>query len=115
MVVGAMGGSTIPTSVFQIIVNVIDFGMGPEEAVAVTRVHHQLLPPDLITYPPIRELRAETLTGLRALGYRIEKHDFSFGDLQLIWVNELGQPQATSEPGWRGESRVIQPAESSSR
>ena len=44
MVVGTPGGSTIITSVFQTIVNVIDFGMGMQEAVSAPRFHHQWLP-----------------------------------------------------------------------
>ena len=42
MVVGTPGGSTIFTSVFQTIVNVIDFGMSPVEATDAARFHHQL-------------------------------------------------------------------------
>lgn len=44
MVVGTPGGSTIITSVFQTIVNVIDFGMGMQQAVSAPRFHHQWLP-----------------------------------------------------------------------
>ena len=44
MVVGSPGGSTIITSVFQNIVNVIDFGMDMQSSVAAPRFHHQWLP-----------------------------------------------------------------------
>ncbi|MEL6674375.1 MAG: gamma-glutamyltransferase [Bacteroidota bacterium] len=44
MVVGTPGGSTIITSVFQNILNVLDFGMGMQEAVAAPRFHHQWKP-----------------------------------------------------------------------
>lgn len=44
MVVGTPGGSTIITSVFQTILNVIDFGMDAQEAVSAPRFHHQWLP-----------------------------------------------------------------------
>ena len=49
MVVGSPGGSTIITSVYQTIVNVIDFHMSLPEAVGAGRFHHQWLP-DLISY-----------------------------------------------------------------
>ena len=39
MVLGTPGGSTIITSVFQTILNVIDFNMGMQEAVAVSYTH----------------------------------------------------------------------------
>lgn len=44
MVVGTPGGSTIMTSVFQAILNVVDFGMGMQDAVNAPRFHHQWLP-----------------------------------------------------------------------
>jgi gamma-glutamyltranspeptidase / glutathione hydrolase len=44
LVVGSPGGSTIPTSVFQVIMNVIDFGMNIQDAVLAGRFHHQWLP-----------------------------------------------------------------------
>lgn len=47
-VVGTPGGSTIITSVFQTIVNVIDYGMSMQQAVNMPRFHHQWLP-DKIT------------------------------------------------------------------
>jgi gamma-glutamyltranspeptidase/glutathione hydrolase len=44
LVAGSPGGSTIPTSVFQVIINVIDHNMGIREAVDTGRFHHQWLP-----------------------------------------------------------------------
>jgi gamma-glutamyltranspeptidase/glutathione hydrolase len=44
MIVGTPGGSTIITSVFQTIINVIEFGMDMQTAVAAKRFHHQWLP-----------------------------------------------------------------------
>lgn len=44
MVVGTPGGSTIITSVFQTILNVIEFDMTMQEAVNAKKVHHQWLP-----------------------------------------------------------------------
>jgi gamma-glutamyltranspeptidase len=44
LVLGSPGGSTIPTTVFQVIVNVLDFGMSIGQAVDAGRFHHQWLP-----------------------------------------------------------------------
>lgn len=44
MVVGTPGGSTIITSVFQTILNVVEFGMNMQQAVSAPRFHHQWLP-----------------------------------------------------------------------
>ena len=106
MVVGTPGGSTIFTSVFQTIVNVLDYAMSPYDAVAATRFHHQLLPPDLITYSVTRPLPAETISALGDRGYRAEPHPFEFGDVQIIWRSEARWVPA-SDPRDRGDSRVI--------
>ncbi len=44
MVAGSPGGSTIITTVYQVITNVIDHGMNISEAVSAPRIHHQWLP-----------------------------------------------------------------------
>ncbi len=107
MVLGTPGGSTIFTSVFQVIVNILDFGMLPEDAVAATRFHHQLLPPDLVTYSPKVPLPRETISALGDRGYRVEPHFFSFGDLQVI-LRDGDDFQAASDPRNRGESRLLE-------
>lgn len=106
MVLGTPGGSTIFTSVFQTIVNIIDFKQSPLEAVGATRFHHQLLPPDLITHSVGNPLPKETISALGDRGYRAEPHAWEFGDVQVIlrdgesWI-------AASDPRDRGDSRVI--------
>lgn len=107
MVLGTPGGSTIFTSVFQTIVNILDFDMEPLAAVGATRFHHQLLPPDLITYSVMFPLPEETISALADKGYRAQPHSFEFGDVQVIqrwgdtWV-------PASDPRDRGVSRIIQ-------
>ena len=44
LVIGAPGGSTIITTTFQVIMNVIDHGMNVEQAVTARRIHHQWKP-----------------------------------------------------------------------
>ncbi|HSG09048.1 MAG TPA: gamma-glutamyltransferase [Longimicrobiales bacterium] len=43
-VTGSPGGRTIINTVLQVILNVLDFGMNIQEAVAAPRIHHQWLP-----------------------------------------------------------------------
>jgi gamma-glutamyltranspeptidase/glutathione hydrolase len=107
MVLGSPGGSTIITSVYQAIVDVVDFGLSPAQSVGAPRFHHQLLPPDLVTYSPTRPLPQATLEGLRKLGYRVQPHPWELGDLQLI-VRDGNTWSAASDPRGRGESRVLQ-------
>jgi gamma-glutamyltranspeptidase/glutathione hydrolase len=108
MVLGTPGGSTIFTSVFQTIVNIIDFNLTPLEAVGATRFHHQLLPADLITMSQGTPLPDETISGLGDRGYRVEPHSFEFGDVQVIWRDEDGNLLPAADPRDRGVARVLE-------
>ena len=102
LVAGTPGGSTIFTSVFQAVLNIYDFHMSPQEAVAAGRFHHQLLPADKIIYSPCCALSADTLAGLRALGYQPQPAPWEFGDLQVIAVDDAGRVSAGADPRGRG-------------
>jgi gamma-glutamyltranspeptidase/glutathione hydrolase len=67
MVLGAPGGSTIITAVFQVITNVTDFGMSLEEAVNAGRFHHQWLPDEILVERGA--LPDSTMAQLRAMGH----------------------------------------------
>ena len=109
MVLGTPGGSTIFTSVFQTIVNIMDFDMSPYQAIESTRFHHQLLPPDEITYNGFtigNPLPKETISQLGEKGYKAIPHDYDFGDVQVI-MREDESWIAASDPRDRGDSRII--------
>jgi len=107
LVIGTPGGSTIFTSVFQAIINILDFNMSPLEAVAATRFHHQLLPPDLITQSPSLPLSDNTIKELADKGYRVEPHSFEFGDIQVIW-RDGNKLSPASDPRDRGVSKIVE-------
>lgn len=82
LIVGTPGGTTIPTSVFQSIVNVIDFGMSAEDAVNKPKFHHQWLPDLIFTE---MDFDPATITALEAMGYKINKRG-TIGRTELIQV-----------------------------
>ena len=95
MVTGTPGGSTIITTVFQTISNVLDYGMNVVQAVNAPRVHHQHLPDQI--YFESGGLDLATVEALEALGHRvIERGDVS-GDVQAILIDE-GRITAWSDP-----------------
>jgi gamma-glutamyltranspeptidase/glutathione hydrolase len=69
LVIGTPGGRTIPNTVLQVIVNVVDFGMNVQEAIDAPRVHHQWLP-DVLRYE-CHGLSPDTLASLAAHGHRL--------------------------------------------
>lgn len=70
LVLGTPGGTTIPTSVFQVLVNVAVFGQTLPEAVAAKRFHHQWKP----NYISIEEgcLSEEVEAELTKMGHEIQ-------------------------------------------
>lgn len=86
MVVGTPGGSTIITSVFQVVSNVIDFKMNISEAVQSARFHHQWKP-DCIFY----ENKFDTATAivLQSIGHTLTPRE-PIGRVEAILVDEDG-------------------------
>jgi gamma-glutamyltranspeptidase/glutathione hydrolase len=85
LIVGSPGGSTIPTSVFQTLLNIIDFNLTPEEAVNQPKFHHQWLPDQVEVEPDFPEGVKKQLTDM---GYRVNKRD-PIGRVELILVREV--------------------------
>ena len=68
LVTGSPGGSTIITTVFQVIMNFVDHEMPLHQAVGAPRFHHQWKP-DRILYET-QAFSPDTRKNLEALGYR---------------------------------------------
>jgi gamma-glutamyltranspeptidase/glutathione hydrolase len=83
MVVGTPGGSTIITSVFQTIVNVIEHGMGMQAAVDARRIHSQWMP-DVI-FAEAKSLNKKDSLALTQLGHKISPRG-SIGRVDAILV-----------------------------
>lgn len=83
MVVGTPGGSTIITSVFQVILNVVEHGMGMQQAVDARRIHSQWLP-DVIVAEEKSLSKADSVA-LTKLGHKITKRS-NIGRVDAILV-----------------------------
>lgn len=102
MVIGTPGGSTIITSVFQAILNVVEFGMTMQQAVAAPRFHHQWLP-DQIDYEP-KAIEFKVRKALEAKGYHLKQREV-YGKVEGILVNPNGSYQAGADP--RGDDKAV--------
>jgi len=69
LIVGTPGGSRIITTVLQIIVNVLDYGMDLQTAVDAPRIHHQWLP-DTLAGEPLA-ISDPAKKSLRSMGYEV--------------------------------------------
>src|SRR5213596_2086275 len=104
MVVGTPGGPTIITSVFQVIVDVVDFKMSLADAVAAPRIHHQALP-DIIGYERNGLLPA-VVDSLKAMGHEVRMRGGYSGDIAAIqrvggrWVGVPDPRRGGGAAGW---------------
>ena len=85
LVLGSPGGSTIITSVFQTILNVILFNMDIQSAVDAPRFHHQWLP-DLI-YLENNSFSKSTMDSLILIGHKIKERG-PMGHVNAIELND---------------------------
>lgn len=95
LVVGTPGGSTIITSVLQASLNVLDYGMNAQQAVAAPRLHHQWLP-DQIDVEAGALLPAAEDT-LRARGYVLKPRS-AWGRIEVIRVLPGGRLEGGADP-----------------
>lgn len=97
VLVGARGGSRIPTAVAQILMNVIDFGMGIREAVEAPRVHHQWLPDHLLY--ETNALPKSVIEELRVMGWTVKDANGFTARAQALMIDHttrmlLGGPDS---------------------
>ncbi len=98
---GSPGGPTIINTVLQVILNVIDFGMNLQQAIAMPRIHHQWMP-DQIVHEPFG-LSRDTMEALRARGHTFAERPRYMGDVQAIMIEpETGMRLGASDPRMDG-------------
>jgi gamma-glutamyltranspeptidase/glutathione hydrolase len=102
MVTGTPGGSTIITTVFQTISNVLDYHMNVVQAVDAPRVHDQHLP-DQIFYER-QGLDSATVAKLQQMGHKMVERRGMSGDVQMIVVLPDGTLTGWSDPRRGGQA-----------
>ena len=94
LVLGSPGGSRIITTVLETIMNIVDYGMGPQAAVDMPRFHYQGLP-DKVLYEPTG-LPPDTIAALTAKGHKLVEQK-PWGVVELIEIDG-GRLWGVSDP-----------------
>ncbi|MEM6984652.1 MAG: gamma-glutamyltransferase [Pseudomonadota bacterium] len=102
MVTGSPGGTTIISSVYQSILNAIEFNMSADDVVNSPRFHHQLWPKNVIRAHA--GLEPSVKQQLIKVGYTLDERHF--GDMHVI-INHNGKLDAASEQSGRGKAIVF--------
>ena len=99
LVTGSPGGSRIITTVLQMVVNSIDFGMNVAEATNAPRFHHQWLPDQLRVE---KGFSPDTLRLLESKGQHVKVQP-AMGSTQSIMVGPDGELYGASDPRSPGD------------
>ncbi|WP_414641606.1 gamma-glutamyltransferase [Buttiauxella sp.] len=94
LVTGSPGGSRIITTVLQMVMNTIDYGMNVAEATNAPRFHHQWLPDALRVE---KGFSPDTLNLLKDKGQKVEVKEV-MGSTQSIMVGTDGMLYGASDP-----------------
>ncbi len=92
MTVGASGGPAIITGTLMALLNTIDFGMSPADAIEAPRIHHQWLPNTLFL-----EQAMGMRSTLKNFGHEIEVRP-AWSNVQMIVRSDEGTFTGVSDP-----------------
>ena len=103
LILGSPGGSTIITSVLQVILNIIDFHMDLENAVLKPRVHHQWLP-DKIDFEK-NSLAPSVKIELEKMGYKLGIERV-LGRVEAVEIDQ-GNNKISGVSDYRGNGSAV--------
>ncbi len=97
LVLGSPGGPRIITTVFEVLTDVLDFGLNVQQAVDAPRFHQQWMPEDVYFEGPSR-FSPDTLALLAKMGYPL-KVGGSWCDAEAIQIDpKTGLRMAATDP-----------------
>jgi len=96
MVTGSPGGPRIISTVLLTLVNVVDYGMDPQQAVSAPRFHHQWQP-DVLSVEP--DVPADVVSGLAERGHAVAVSERNWSAAEVIVVDpKTGWQLGGSDP-----------------
>jgi gamma-glutamyltranspeptidase / glutathione hydrolase len=90
-----------PTSILQVILNVIDFGLNVQDAVDFPRFHHQWLPDQLYIE---KAISPDTAALLQRRGYRLDQSPTIGASVNAIVIDDGWLQGATDGRTWTGRA-----------
>jgi gamma-glutamyltranspeptidase/glutathione hydrolase len=94
LILGSPGGPRIITTVANILMSVVDYGMNLQEAVNAPRFHHQWLPDEVYVE---RGTSPDTVAMLQQMGHHVVSEDY-WSDAECIAIDlKTGERLGTSD------------------
>ena len=92
LVIGTPGGTTIPTQVYQVLLNILEFNMSTEDAVWKPKFHHQWIP-DVVYVE--KDFPLDVRTKLKEMGYDVVERGY-IGRFEAIKISN-GKIEAVAD------------------
>jgi gamma-glutamyltranspeptidase/glutathione hydrolase len=109
LVLGSPGGDTIPSTIAQVLRNVVDASMTIDEAVEAPRIHHGFVP-DKVFYERERPPPPKLLRELRLMGHELAARA-AIGDANNVLIDDEGTAWLEVDPREGGLALAVKPAE----
>jgi gamma-glutamyltranspeptidase/glutathione hydrolase len=93
LVLGTPGGTTITTSVFQTLIDIIEFGLSTSDAVNKPKFHHQWLP-DILYIE--KEFPETVRIQLKQMGYNVQERE-AIGRTEVIRISPSGEIEGVAD------------------
>jgi gamma-glutamyltranspeptidase / glutathione hydrolase len=93
LILGTPGGTTITTSVFQTLIDIIEFDMSTPDAVDKPKFHHQWSPDILLVEKGFPE---PVISALQKMGYTV-RETASIGRTDVIKISSSGEVEAVAD------------------
>jgi len=93
LVLGTPGGTTITTSVFQTLIDIMEFGMSVSDAVNKPKFHHQWLPDVLYVE---KDFPKHVIEQLEKMGYHVQERE-AIGRTEVIRISPAGEVEAVAD------------------
>lgn len=87
LISGSPGGRTIINTMFNLLINVLEYDMAPREAVDAPRLHHPWMPNTVTLEQSFHTQHAATIERLREMGHVINPKAVRQGDAHSIFVD----------------------------
>jgi gamma-glutamyltranspeptidase/glutathione hydrolase len=105
LVLGTPGGDTIPSTIVQVLRQVVDHGLPLDQAVAAPRIHQAFLP-DRARFESKRPLEPALVTALKALGHDLTGSHLAMGDSNDLLIDDE-QAYGVADPRGSGLAEAV--------
>jgi gamma-glutamyltranspeptidase/glutathione hydrolase len=107
LVLGTPGGDTIPSTIAQVLRQVVDHGLPLDQAVAAPRVHQSFLP-DRARFETKRPIGPQLVAALKALGHDISGSHLAMGDSNDLLLEDE-RAYGVADPRGGGLAEAVPP------